>query len=72
MKSALLQAAIANLAINPLMMHMRNVAYFPVTLPTERKDDEERLKQAEEKRLRRRLRNIKNESNKHLSTTLSN
>lgn len=52
---------LASLAVqnNPVMSHMRKVAYSPTYLPFSKKNETEAIKKAEEKRLRKMERNIK-------------
>ena len=57
---ALLAAAITGMMNNPVLAHMRKVAYSPISLKESTKDDEERIRKAEEKRLRKQERNLKN------------
>ena len=61
---ALLAIAVAGMMNNPVLAHMRNVAYSPVkikdTKDTPLNTQEELLRKAEEKRLRKQQRNLKN------------
>ncbi len=45
---------------NPVLAHMRKVAYSPISLKTPTKNEEEIMRKAEEKRLRKYERNLKN------------
>ncbi len=55
-----LKKADQNVRDNPVLAHMREVAYTPVTLKEFPKAHEELIKKAEEKRLRKQERNLKN------------
>lgn len=57
---ALLAAAIIGITNSPVLAHMRKGAYSPISIKSPKKDDEERIKKAEEKRLRKQERNLKN------------
>ena len=61
--SVLIAAAYAGMMANPVMKHMRDVASAPVSLPTSRKYDLTAINKAEEKRLRKQARNLKNAAN---------
>ncbi len=57
---ALLAAAIIGITNSPVLAHIHKVAYSPISLKKSTKDDEERIRKAEEKRLRKQERNLKN------------
>lgn len=48
-----LQYALAAVAANPILTHMRSAVYYPVTIPTLPRNDTLHLQKAEEKRLRK-------------------
>ena len=59
-RKLMIAAALAHVAANPVLTHMRNTAYAPVKLKEYSKNEEEVLKKAQEKRLRKQERNLKN------------
>ena len=57
---ALLTAAMTGMMANPVLAHTRKVAYSLIPLKELIKNNKERMRKAEEKRLRKQERNLKN------------
>lgn len=66
MRKNVINAALMAIAANPIMKHMRDVAYAPVAIRNHKKSDPLQQEAAEAKRLRKQARNIKN-AQKHTS-----